>query len=124
MAGRSKGNCKPTVGRIEVCNGNYGNNGWLGIAQIWITGGVHITQATTKLNDTYFNTPTYNTPAWRQLVVCQEVGHNFGLGHQDENFDNVNLNTCMDYTSDPASNQHPNNHDYWQLDHDLSEPHG
>jgi len=116
VAGRAKGNCKPTVGRIEVCNGSYGNNGWLGIAQIWITGGVHITQATTKLNDTYFNTPTYNTPAWRQLVVCQEVGHNFGIGHQDENFDNANLNTCMDYTSNPASNQHPNGHDYDQLD--------
>ena len=116
VAGRAKGNCKPTVGRIEVCNGNYGNNGWLGIAQIWITDGVHITQGTTKLNDTYFNTPTYNTPAWRQLVMCQEVGHNFGLGHQDENFDNSNLDTCMDYTSDPTSNQHPNAHDYWQLE--------
>ena len=115
VAGRAKGNCKPTVGRIEVCNGTYGNNGWLGIAQIWITGGVHITQATTKLNDTYFNTPTYNTAAWRQLVTCQEVGHNFGLGHQDENFYNLNKNTCMDYTNDPESNQHPNAHDYEQL---------
>ncbi len=109
-------NCRPTAGRIEVCNANYGNNGWLGIAQIWITGGVHITQAITKVNDTYFNTPTYNTPAWRNLVMCQEVGHDFGLDHQDENFSNPNLNTCMDYTNSPSSNQHPNAHDYAQLE--------
>ena len=107
--------CKPTAGRIEVCSGRYGNTGWLGIAQIWITGGAHITQAITKVNDTYFDTPTYNTTAWRNLVMCQEVGHDFGLDHQDEDFDNANLNTCMDYTNNPTSNQHPNNHDYQQL---------
>jgi hypothetical protein len=116
VAGSSNRNCKPKAGRIEVCNAAYGNNGWLGIAQIWITGGVHITQAVTKLNDTYFNTATYNTPEWRQLVTCQEVGHDFGLDHQDEDFDNANMNTCMDYTSSPYSNQHPNNHDYAQLE--------
>ena len=103
--------CKPVAGRGEVCNAKYGNNGWLGIAQIWISGG-HITQGTVKLNDTYFNTATHNTPAWRDLVTCQEVGHIFGLGHQDENFSNTNLNTCMDYTNSPESNRHPNQHDY------------
>ena len=70
---------------------------------------------TVKLNDTYFNTAKYNTPAWRNLVSCQEVGHNLGLDHQDETFDNPNLGTCMDYTNDPSTNQHPNNHDYDQL---------
>ncbi len=68
-----------------------------------------------KLNDTYFNTAQYNTPAWRNLVTCQEVGHTFGLDHQDENFDNPNLGTCMDYTNDPSTNQHPNKHDYDEL---------
>jgi hypothetical protein len=108
--------CKPTAGRIEVCNARYGNTGWLGIAQIWISGGVHITQAITKVNDTYFDSPPYNTTAWRNLVMCQEVGHDFGLDHQDEDFDNDNLGTCMDYTSNPESNQHPNAHDYDQLE--------
>ena len=107
--------CKPKAGRVEVCNSKYGNNGWLGIASIWISG-PHITQGTVKLNDTYFNTSTYNTAAWRNLVMCQEVGHTFGLDHQDENFTNPNLNTCMDYTNNPASNQHPNAHDYEQLE--------
>src|SRR5512134_428492 len=107
-------NCRPTAGRIEACNASYGNTGWLGIAQIWISG-THITQAITKLNDTYFNTAQYNTPAWRALVTCQEIAHDFGLDHQDENFDNANLGSCMDYTSSPETNQHPNAHDMQQL---------
>ena len=47
--------------------------------------------------------------------MCQEIGHIFGLGHQDEIFDNANLDTCMDYTSSTESNQHPNKHDFDQL---------
>ena len=120
-AGQSKANCRPTNGRVEVCNKTYGNNGWLGVASIWVNGS-HITQGTVKLNDTYFNTASYNTPSWRQFVVCQEIGHTFGLDHQDVNFYNTNLGTCMDYTSDPSgtlysqpSNVHPNQHDYDQL---------
>ncbi len=107
--------CRATTGRVEVCNYRYGNNGWLGLAQIWVSGD-HITKAINKYNDTYFNTATYNTPAWRNLVVCQELGHTVGLDHQDESFDNPNLNTCMDYTSNPESNQHPNAHDYEMLE--------
>jgi hypothetical protein len=127
VAGNTKPRtCKPTSGRVEVCSATYGNNGWLGIAQIWVSGS-HITQGVTKLNDTYFNTAKYNTPAWRRLVMCQEVGHTFGLDHQDETFDNLNLGTCMDYTNFPEggvqgsfdygpSNEHPNGHDYQQLE--------
>jgi hypothetical protein len=48
-------------------------------------------------------------------VTCQEIGHTFGLDHQDTNFDNPNLGTCMDYTNDPSANQHPNQHDYDEL---------
>ncbi len=112
--GSTNKRCRPTSGRVEVCNGAYGNNGWLGVAQIWASGS-HITQGTVKLNDTYFNTSTYNTSAWRNLVSCQEVGHTLGLDHQDESFDNPNLGTCMDYTSNPGTNQHPNAGDYDQL---------
>ena len=114
VPGRARRNCSPTKGRVEVCNKKYGNNGWLGLAQIWVSGS-HITQGVTKMNDTYFNVAPYNTAAWRQFVVCQEIGHTFGLDHQDEIFNNANLGTCMDYTNDPTSNQHPNAHDYDQL---------
>jgi hypothetical protein len=106
--------CKTTSGTVQVCNLTYGNNGWLGIASISVSGD-HITASYVKVNDTYFNTTTYNTIAWRHLVMCQEVGHAFGLGHQDENFSNGNLGTCMDYTNDPSTNQHPNQHDFDQL---------
>jgi hypothetical protein len=117
--------CNPIAGQILVCNASYGNRGWLGIASIWLSNG-HISQATTKLNDTYFNTASYNTPAWRALVACQEIGHDFGLDHQDEGFNNVNLGTCMDYTNAPdggvvggfnygPANRHPNAHDYQEL---------
>ncbi len=107
--------CKPVPGRIEVCNSAYGKNGWLGIASVWVNGS-HITAGTVKMNDTYYKTAKYNTPAWKNLVMCQEIGHTFGLDHQDENFANANIGSCMDYTDIPATNQHPNLHDYLMLE--------
>jgi hypothetical protein len=123
---RDRLRCKPISGKIRACNYTYGNNGWLGLAQIWVSDS-HITQGVTKVNDTYFNTSTYNTPPWRRLVMCQEIAHDFGLAHQDETFNNANLGSCMDYTNDPdggpggavendPSNEHPNAHDYEQLE--------
>lgn len=108
-------NCRAAAGRVEVCDSKYGRNGWLGIASIWASGD-HITQGTVKMNDTYFNTTQYNTPAWRNLVMCQEIGHTFGLDHQDEDFNNPPLGTCMDYSNNPTLNQHPNQHDYDMLE--------
>ena len=110
--GTSARRCRPTVGRVEVCNAAYGNTGWLGLAQIWASGS-HITQGVAKMNDTYFNLPQYNTPAERNHVMCQEVGHTFGLGHQDES--GASLGTCMDYANDSTNSQHPNQHDYDML---------
>lgn len=110
--------CKAKTGQIQACSERYGNTGWLGIAQIWISGS-HITKAITKVNDTYFNTATYNKPEWRRLVMCQEIAHDFGLDHQDENFNNTNLGSCLDYTSNPLgppSNEHPNTHDFEQIE--------
>ena len=116
-AGTSTKRCSPIAGQILVCNAAYGQRGWLGIASIWLTSG-HISQATTKLNDSYHDQAPYNSPEWRALVACQEIGHDFGLDHQDETFDNPNLGTCMDYTNNPLgppANTHPNSHDYQEL---------
>ncbi len=110
--------CRPTSGRVEVCNRSYGSNGWLGLAQIWISGS-HITQGVAKMNDTYFNTTFYNNPNEKLHVMCQEVGHTFGLGHTSEN--GSSQNTCMDYFSNTGANAgstlstRPNQHDYDQL---------
>ncbi len=56
-------------------------------------------------------------------MTCQELGHDFGLGHVNETFEDPNTGSCMDYTNDPdggsgggslsdANNMHPNQHDY------------
>ena len=82
--------CNPQSGNVQVCNAEYGNNGWLGLAQIYGRG-TTITAGVAKLNDTYYKTAYYDTPAWRQMVMCQEVAHTFGLDHQDETSGNVNL---------------------------------
>lgn len=105
--------CPTVSGQVAVCNFPYGATGWTGLATIWFDGNHHIIQATTKMNDSYGF-----SPGSRQLVMCQEVGHTFGLGHQDETFGNTNLGSCMDYTSlpfGPPNNLALNAHDHTQL---------
>jgi hypothetical protein len=108
--------CKPASGRVEICNAKYGLNGWVGIASVWSVSGGHIVQGTVKMNESYYALSRYNTPEWRQLVLCQEIGHTLGLDHQDENFNNTNLGTCMDYSNTTTGQTHPNLHDYDQLE--------
>lgn len=115
---RGRRRCRPKNGVVKVCNYRYGSTGWLGIAQLWVSGD-HIVRARVKLNDTYHDNAPYRWPAWRRLVMCQEIAHALGLDHVDENFGNANLGTCMDYTNDPngpPSNEHPNAHDYAELE--------
>lgn len=106
--------CKGPSGQVRICNLAYGQTGWLGIAGISIDPNGHILTGYTKLNDTYFNWDFYNNPEWKQSVTCQELGHNIGLHHQDEDFDNVSLDTCMDYQDPPW--EYPNQHDYDELE--------
>lgn len=119
VPGSSNRNCSSVAGTTQVCNSKYGNNGWLGLASINITGGVHITRGIAKMNDTYFNTAKYNNPNEKLHVMCQEVAHTYGLGHQSE--DGSSQNSCMDYFSNTGANAdstvstRPNGHDYEQL---------
>ena len=101
--------CPAVSGKVRSCNAAYGYNGWLGLAQIWTSGG-HIVQGVAKTNDSYL--VSYD-PTNRQHVICQEIGHSWGLGHQDES--GKDLDTCMDYSS-KLDNPHPNAHDYVQLE--------
>ncbi len=102
--------CKAASGKIRACNAKYGFNGWIGLATIWISGD-HIVQGTAKVNDSYFNTTTYNDPNAKRHVLCQEVGHTFGLDHQPSS-----ATSCMSGGGlfDPAYVS-PNQHDYDQL---------
>jgi hypothetical protein len=117
VGGRAGSGCAPTSGRVEVCSGQYGNTGWLGVAQVWLVSGTHITRGTVRLNDSYFSQPRYNNASERLHVVCQEVGHTFGLDHQSTT--GASLNTCMDYyvntSSSDTRSTHPNAHDYDEL---------
>jgi len=110
--------CKMVAGTTQVCNSTYGANGWLGLASINVNGD-HITQGTAKMNDTYFNTATYNNVNEREHVMCQEVAHTFGLDHQST--DGSSQNSCMDYFSNTGANAgstastKPNAHDFAEL---------
>ena len=124
VAGKSTSACGAVYGGVQVCNSNYGATGWLGYAYVWLSGGF-IVQATVKLNDHYFGMPRYNTAAWRQHVICQEVGHTLGLAHTNTINTNVNTGSCMDYTNDPTgtagtngtlANIAPNSVDFAALD--------
>ncbi len=113
-AKRVRRRCQGGSGQVRICNDTYGNTGWLGIAGISLDNNGHITTGYTKLNDTYFSQSYYNSPDWKQSVTCQELGHNVGLGHQDEDFDNQSLFSCMDYQDPPF--EFPNGHDFDQLE--------
>jgi hypothetical protein len=121
IAGPSGNNrCTMVAGTVQVCNGTYGNTDWLGLASINLaTGTKYITQGSVKLNDSYFDTATYNNPNERQHVVCQELAHTFGLDHQSTS--GISLNTCMDYFSNTGAYANsmlsttPNRHDFDQL---------
>lgn len=99
--------CRAVAGKIRVCNSTYGYNGWLGLASINIDGNGHITQGTAKMNDSY---SMDQNERWH--VMCQEVGHLFGLAHTSE--DGSSQGTCMDYSQSPNSTS-PNQHDYDEL---------
>lgn len=108
---KTRKQCRAVQGKVKSCNANYGFNGWLGLASISVSGS-HITQAIAKMNDSYLSSSSYNDVN-KQHVVCQEIGHGWGLGHQDES--GKDLNTCMDY-ADALDNPSPNDHDYQQLE--------
>mmetsp|Transcript_24552 Transcript_24552/g.36011 ORF Transcript_24552/g.36011 Transcript_24552/m.36011 type:complete len:483 (-) Transcript_24552:171-1619(-) len=103
--------CTPIVGKMKVCNGNYGSTGWKGVNEIVLQND-WITQSIAKMNEFYL---AGGSDGERQYTMCHEIGHGFGLNHSDENFYNADLHTCMDYTNNPAANQKPNKDNYETL---------
>merc|ERR1739841_170875 len=95
--------CKRQDGLLVVCNGNFGETGWVGICENEVMGG-RIISAVAKMNEYYLNNADF---AERRFTMCHEIGHAFGLPHTDENFYNKNLFNCLDYTNDPQENLLP-----------------
>ena len=110
--------------KITTQRGSYGNNGWLGLAQLWIKGG-HFSRVSVKLNDWYAPYfPEYYTADAAQQTLCQEVGHGLGLDHQ------ISKSCMNDQNVPPTNYPKPNRHDseelrliYAHLDSGGGKPH-
>jgi len=97
--------CSQADGVMKVCNGNYGESGWLGINEVLksVPGGI-IQSSIAKMNEHYLLNADYDE---RLYTMCHELGHGYGLPHTDENFNNKDLNNCLDYTNTPQNNLRP-----------------
>jgi hypothetical protein len=100
-------NCPSVSGQIRVCNYAYGVNGWLGLASIGVDANGHIDRARARMNDSYAS--YWGILGEMNHVMCQEVGHLFGLDHTS--VDGSSQASCMDYSTD-VSSQWPNGADF------------
>jgi len=101
--------CTPISDALVVCNANFGETGWKGINEVAVNGLNRIVQSVAKMNEFYLSGAPDGD---KQYTMCHETGHGWGLGHQDEDFNNKDLGSCMDYVLDPENNQNPNDFDY------------
>lgn len=97
--------CTQADGVMKVCNGNYGETGWLGINEVLksVPQGI-IQSSVAKMNEHYLFNADYDE---RLYTMCHELGHGYGLPHTDENFNNEDLGNCLDYTNNPSKNLRP-----------------
>ena len=109
-------------GNIESFNDDYGDNGWLGLASIWVSRGKnkHITRGEAKVNEYFITLAGYEgfneLNEWQQ-VMCQEIGHTFGLNHNREgDTGGTPDDTCMNDETRPLNYLWPNGHDSEMFD--------
>ena len=104
--------CTPVRRAMKVCNGDYGPTDWRGVNQLILSNDYIITSVA-KMNDYYLEG---TNRAQKLYTMCHELGHGLGLGHFDENFYNIDLGNCMDYTERPENNMHPDESNFKVLE--------
>lgn len=115
---------------IESFNDDYGDSGWLGIASISATRGKnkHIVAGSSKVNEFYITLAGYtgfDQPVEWQHVLCQEIGHTYGLDHnRNGETGGTPDDSCMNDEQRPLVYPTPNIHDTEQLDLMYAEDHG
>jgi len=92
--------CKPSFGKLKVCNGDYGKTTWEGLNLSLVQEGF-IRWSTSRMNDYFLSS---GSEATKLYTMCHELGHGFGLSHSDEDYYNRNRGDCMDYTHQPEGN--------------------
>lgn len=93
--------CKPSLGKLKVCNGNYGDTGWRGINIALTDKDNRIQHSVIQFNDYYAENDDKSRNPWKVIkysdfwgqmdgesqlkyTMCHELGHGFGLAHSDE----------------------------------------
>jgi len=106
--------CTEIDGKMKVCNGDYGNEGWRGINELVFNSKTQkILHSVAKMNEFYIDDKASDNE--RQYTMCHEIGHGFGLMHTDENFRNTPLGDCLDYTNNLEPNLLPGLINYQKL---------
>ncbi|KAK1748736.1 hypothetical protein QTG54_000675 [Skeletonema marinoi] len=95
--------CARQGGKQVVCNGFFGETGWVGINENEVSNN-RIISSVAKMNEFYLRNANFYH---RRFTMCHELGHGFGLPHTDENPYNRNQGNCLDYTDDPEENLLP-----------------
>lgn len=117
-------------GDIESYNDNYGDTGWLGLASISVQRGKnkHIVSGSSKVNEYYITLSGYDgfdQSIEQQHVMCQEIGHTFGLDHNREGAVGGSPDdTCMNDETRPLRYPAPNSHDDELLNDMYGHDHG
>ena len=100
--------CAPIPGTIKICNGNYGDQTWLGLSTVVLRNGV-IKNSVVRMNDYFLNMATEDQ---RRYSMCHEFGHACGLPHVDEDYYNEDSGSCLDYTVRPENNLSPGRYNF------------
>ena len=96
--------CSSVMGIMKVCNDDYGKTGWTSISELYFDKGNNIASSVAKMNDTYLKDAS--NPE-KQFAMCHEIGHGVGLPHRNENANNADLGSCLDYTFRFENNMQP-----------------